>query len=704
MDHDHQNARITKFAKDHQYIADSMQNDPDLHALWMNGVAAVADSWQAERSATDTVSDETADASSKVVPGPIKAIAASTVHLLFETPEAFAWERAQASAMSVAQALKIGDLEYAGPLPVRWRHHSLPREEGVVLKLTAAIPDAPPPEGSDGYPVIVFPNAFSLTVFMFSFKQHEWATKGFIGVSYLSRGWYEAGGYPDMGGPLDMDDASAVIDMVEAHASEWGADPSALAFAGLSYSAGLAVLAAAHDARIKAVASLCGWGNLTNVVDPQGAPNRFYIEGIKLLADIGASRLPAEQIELLDISIHHARSREDWNRDAPRLMSYVDQRSIERFPKKLCRRGTPVFLALNADDGLLTSDAGLQTRQFLHGAGCRVFTMVDEGEHAFSAFPNLMIPSTMLTAFPVNEWLIKGMGYRQPLWQRTFDFFDTFLRGAHGRFEEEAPIQFQLRSSKTGVGMYFAEPTYLGFEEWPPRRSVVTPTAFAMTDSGGLIGSVEGVAHRQRAPGLCDTSIAFGTASGINPGVPILGTVLKTTGGVQSRTFLDKVNRTAAAIYRTPPLERGATICGLPNASLSVLPSRAGRPPHSPGDPPESLPRFQVHTVLFDIEEDGNSAKLLTSGVRNVWMPGVAGLNGGWAGPGTKLTVGMHALCVEVPAGHAIGLGVDLFNVYYTPASTDPALRLGLSCDARSRLALPVVNSGDGAPQTHTLL
>ena len=52
------------------------------------------------------------------------------------------------------------------------------------------------------------------------------------------------------------------------------------------------------------------------------------------------------------------------------------------------------------------------------------------------------------------------------------------------------------------------------------------------------------------------------------------------------------------------------------------------------------------------------------------------------AGPGTELTVGMHALCVEVPAGHAIGLGVDLFKVYYTPASTDPALRLGLSCDA----------------------
>ena len=48
---------------------------------------------------------------------------------------------------------------------------------------------------------------------------------------------------------------------------------------------------------------------------------------------------------------------------------------------------------------------------------------------------------------------------------------------------------------------------------------------------------------------------------------------------------------------------------------------------------------------------------------------------------------------VEAPVREC--LGVDLFNVYYTPASTDPALRLGLSCDARSRLALPVVNSGD---------
>ena len=43
-------------------------------------------------------------------------------------------------------------------------------------------------------------------------------------------------------------------------------DTSAIASAGVSYGAGLASLSGAQDARVKAVLSLSGWGNLTTAL------------------------------------------------------------------------------------------------------------------------------------------------------------------------------------------------------------------------------------------------------------------------------------------------------------------------------------------------------------------------------------------------------------------------------------------------------
>ena len=47
------------------------------------------------------------------------------------------------------------------------------------------------------------------------------------------------------------------------HAATWHVNSSAFGACGVSYGAGIAVLAAAHDTRIKTALSLSGWGTLT---------------------------------------------------------------------------------------------------------------------------------------------------------------------------------------------------------------------------------------------------------------------------------------------------------------------------------------------------------------------------------------------------------------------------------------------------------
>ena len=63
-----------------------------------------------------------------------------------------------------------------------------------------------------------------------------------------------------------------MLDTVETHASDWHADPSRIATAGVSYGGGLAVLTAAADSRVTAAVSLSGWGNINRALAGQGAP------------------------------------------------------------------------------------------------------------------------------------------------------------------------------------------------------------------------------------------------------------------------------------------------------------------------------------------------------------------------------------------------------------------------------------------------
>src|SRR5436190_1634665 len=81
----------------------------------------------------------------------------------------------------------------------------------------------------------------------------------------------------------DIGDLSAVLDWLVAHTT---ADPQRIGAAGVSYGAGIALIGAAFDARIKAVAATSAWTDLVESLygDHTRHPQAVWL--LKTLADL----------------------------------------------------------------------------------------------------------------------------------------------------------------------------------------------------------------------------------------------------------------------------------------------------------------------------------------------------------------------------------------------------------------------------------
>lgn len=466
----------------------------------------------------------------------------------------------------------------------------------------------------------------------------------------------------DVAGPADMVDVKAVLDEIEARADGWRANTSRLAMAGVSYGGGISLLAAAHDPRIKAVACLSGWGNLTSALAPQAAPNWVYYEALTASAEI-VTRMDPEAHRMWDNLKH-------W-RNVDELLTWADRRSAASHADRLCAGGLPVLLSNNAEDGLFATDDAFALRQLLHGAGCRVRLIIHEGMHAMAELPALLGVDSILA-------------YQPPAWEHTLSFLDAHLRpgAAPDYLATTPPLLFQLRNP---IG-YFAPPRYLGFNEWPSAQA--EPLSLVLDSSGLGQESGVGAPSGEQDGGQCEVTLAFSRATGINA-APLVGEFVMVAVGSYTTTLLTLVNPSAAHVFLSRPAQLDVRLCGLPNASLDVRAFSAINSTHHPRGAPET-PRFQLAVYLWDVEPAGMLAGLITRGVRNVWRPGELS-PGGFDGPGQPLTVEMPAVCVDLPRGHMVGLGVALFDPAFIPANDDPALRVRVACDGQSRLELPVV-------------
>lgn len=127
----------------------------------------------------------------------------------------------------------------------------IPASGGVTLATDVTLPT-----GGGSHPLVVMPASWNANASEYAQIAKRLAAAGFVVVAYAQRGFPPSTGQIDAAGTRTQHDVSTVIDWALTHTP---ADQARIGLAGISYGAGISLLAAEHDPRIKAVAAMSTW-------------------------------------------------------------------------------------------------------------------------------------------------------------------------------------------------------------------------------------------------------------------------------------------------------------------------------------------------------------------------------------------------------------------------------------------------------------
>lgn len=257
-------------------------------------------------------------------------------------------------------------------------------------------------------PLIVLPSSFGGSAKTVHDVSMSFARAGYLVVAYGQRGFGGSTGKVDFAGPATQHDASAVISWALAHTH---ADPKRVAMMGFSYGAGISLLAAAHDPRIRAVAALSTWTDLaqtfTDVGTPHTAALRWLIGNPKSRSDYDATTRRL-QSTLLD---HPA--------DLPGVLRSISAvRSPDNYVKQLRKNKPAIMISNGFEDSIFNPS---QLIPFFDKLKAPKRLELSPGDHggpersALSGTPNEVISD-------VKAW------------------FDHYLKGVKNKINDEAPI------------------------------------------------------------------------------------------------------------------------------------------------------------------------------------------------------------------------------------------------------------------------
>ncbi|MFF7983036.1 CocE/NonD family hydrolase [Streptomyces sp. NPDC007901] len=324
---------------------------------------------------------------------------------------------------------------------------------GTTLKANVVTPAGA--DGTHRYPLLVMPTSWGFPQVQYLAQAQKLADSGYVVVAYNVRGFWQSGGGIEVAGPPDVADASKVIDWALANTPS---DAGHIGMAGVSYGAGISLLAAAHDRRIKAVASLSGWADL---IDSIYSGRTEHSQATALLDGVGlvTGRPSAETSQVFKDFFAADLSKEQ------ELIDWGKKRSAATYVDQINKNGAAIMLANAWGDtifppnqiagfyGRLTGPKRLELRP---------------GDHATAELTGLF-------------------GLPNDVWTDTERWFDHYLKGADNGIDREQPVE--LKSRSTGG--------YEGYPDWKSvgatRRKVDlagTATVHANVDSGADGGIV----------------------------------------------------------------------------------------------------------------------------------------------------------------------------------------------------------------------
>ncbi|MEX0167619.1 alpha/beta fold hydrolase [Streptomyces sp. LMG1-1-1.1] len=332
---------------------------------------------------------------------------------------------AVSAALVAGTALGLAPAAQAAETAASLRFVDIAGDGGTVLKANVVTPAGG--DGSTRYPVIVLPTSWAMPQIEYLAQAQKLADSGYVVVSYNSRGFWQSGGEIETAGPKDIADASRVIDWTLAHTP---ADPAHIGMAGVSYGAGISLLAAAHDPRIKAVAALSGWADLIESIY-SGRTQHLQAAGLLGGAGYLTGRPGPELQEILGDFLSSNLDKED------EMIAWGRTRSPATYLDRINANGAAIMLGNAWGDTIFPPNQYAGFYEKLTGPKRLEFR---PGDHATAEATGLF-------------------GLPNDTWTSAHRWFDHYLKGADNGVDREQPVQ--LKSRSTG-----------GYEGYPDWKSV----------------------------------------------------------------------------------------------------------------------------------------------------------------------------------------------------------------------------------------
>ncbi|QIY99291.1 CocE/NonD family hydrolase [Streptomyces sp. S1D4-11] len=352
---------------------------------------------------------------------------------------------AVSAALIAGTALGLAPTAQAASAGVRFV--DITGDGGTVLKANVVTPAGA--DGSRRYPLLVMPTSWGLPQVEYLAQAQKLADSGYVVLTYNVRGFWQSGGEIEVAGPPDVADASKVIDWALANTP---ADAQKVGMAGVSYGAGISLLAAAHDKRIKAVSAMSGWADL---IDSIYSGRTQHSQATALLGVAGTitGRPSAELQQTLKDFFASNLSKEQ------EMIAWGKKRSPETYVGQLNKNGAAVFMANGWGDTIFPPNQYAKFYEELTGPKRLEFR---PGDHATAEITGLF-------------------GLPNDVWTDTGRWFDHYLRGVDNGIDREQPVQLKPRT--TGA--------YEGYPDWKAvgatRKKIAlagTTTIHTNVDSG----------------------------------------------------------------------------------------------------------------------------------------------------------------------------------------------------------------------------
>lgn len=294
-------------------------------------------------------------------------------------------------------------------------YQSIPGAGGTPMRGFVVTPTG---RGDGPFPLLVMPASWGAPDLEYVGAAEKLASNsGDVVISYTSRGFYDSGGQIDVGGPDTVNDVSAIIDWAVANAK---ADVHRVGVAGISYGAGIGLLAAANDPRIKAVASMSTWADLEASLYPNQTISQLSAGALLAIAQVAGRPSPdLQQItsEYLAGKIDHARQ-------------LAPSRSAASKLDQINANGAAIMIANSFQDAIFPPN---QAVDFYDKLRTPKRMLLQGGDHATAE-------------------LLGAVGLSNDVWDAATKWFDHYLNGVDNGIDRTQPVQLMSANANTWMG------------------------------------------------------------------------------------------------------------------------------------------------------------------------------------------------------------------------------------------------------------